>query len=216
VSVATADRYLLDDLESASGLGERDRSALQAVGDWINAFVVRPNAELGREGPVCPFVPGSLERKTFWLVPEQIGDGGVPELVELLDGYKRAFLDTEPRAGDDADYKVFVVVFTDLPADRAQGLFAGALDQLALSSYADDGVIFGPFYVGNDGTALYNAAFRPFQSPVPFVFVRQTVVTDWKFFLEDDAWLGLWARHFGEAGAVALGREVRRLPWRSA
>ena len=213
----TADLFLLDELddtERTSELEERDAGALRAVADWITSFVIRPHAELGREGPVCPFVPGCLERKTFWLVPEQIGDGGVPEVVDLMDGYRRLFLATEPTEGDDAIYKVFVVVFTDLPAERAQVLFDGVLEQLALPSYAGDGVIFGPFYEGNEGTALYNPAFRPFQSPVPFLFVRHTVVTDWKFFVDDDGWLGLWAHRFGESGARAIGEEMRRLPWR--
>jgi hypothetical protein len=43
--------------------------------------VVRPHEDLGRAGPVCPFVPGALERKTLWLAPEQVADRGVNVLV---------------------------------------------------------------------------------------------------------------------------------------
>lgn len=203
----TTDLFLLEDLEDAgrtSELAERDLVALHAVADWIKAYVNRPHKDLGRDGPVCPFVPGALERKFLWLAPEQVGDRGVPEVVELMDGYKRLFLDTEPTDGVDAGYKVIVVVFTDLAADRARGVFDGVLEQLAVPSYADDGIIFGPFYEGNEGTAIYNASFRPFQSPAPFLFVRHTVVSDWKFFVDDDNWLALWARRFGESGAHAL------------
>jgi hypothetical protein len=212
-----ADLFLLEDLGDlgrTSKLAERDRAALQAVADWIETYVVRPHKDIGRDGPVCPFVPGALERNTLWLAPEQIGDRGVPELVTLMDGYKRLFLDTAPADGDAASYKVIVVVFTDLAAERAQGVFDAVLEQLALPSYVDHGVIFGPFYEGNEGTALYNASFRPFQSPVPFLFMRNTVVSDWKFFIDDDNWLGLWARRFGESGAHALAEELRRSPWR--
>jgi hypothetical protein len=216
MATQTADLFLLEDLERTSGLPERDRAALQAVADWIQAFVIRPNEELGRSGPVCPFVPGALERKTLWLAPEQIGDREVPEVAALMDGYKRLFLDTPPMDGVGAAHKTIVVVFTDLSAERARGVFDGVLEQLAVPSYAEDGVIFGPFYDGNPGTALYNASFRPFQSPVPFLFVRSTVVSDWKFFIDDDTWLGLWVRRFGETGARALAEELRRLPWRAA
>lgn len=217
VSTQTTDLFRIEDLADAartSDLAARDLVALQTVADWIEAFVVKPNAELGREGPVCPFVPGSLERKTLWLAAEEVGDGGVSEVVELMDGYRRRFLETEPTGGGGASYRVIVVVFTDLPAERAEGLFGGVLERLALPSYAEDGISFGPFYAGNPGTALYNPSFRPFQSPVPFLFVRQTVVSDWKFFVDDDTWLDLWAQHFGATGARALGEEVRRLPWR--
>jgi hypothetical protein len=81
------------------------------------------------------------------------------------------------------------------------------LQQLAVPSYAENGILFGPFYKGNEGTALYNASFRPFTSPVPFLFVRLGVVSDWKFFLDgNEEMLNLWARRYGESGAHALAR----------
>jgi hypothetical protein len=210
--------FLLDDLEDVSRtreLPEGDREALQAVAEWIKTFVVKPHKDLGRAGTVCPFVPGSLERKTLWLAPEQIADRDVPEVVELMSGYERLLLDTRPTDGDDVIYNVIVVVFSDLPADRAQGVFDHVLEQLAVPSYVEDGILFGPYYEGNQGTAIYNSSFRPFQSPVPFLFVRHGVTSDWKFFLDDEEWLQLWARRYGESGVQALAEELRRLPWRT-
>jgi hypothetical protein len=214
----TTDLFLLEDLEEVgrtSGLAESDLDALRAVASWIKTFVVRPHEELGRAGTVCPFVPGSLERKTLWLAPEQIADRDVPEVVELMNGYKRLLLDTRPTDGDDVIYNVIVVVFSDLPADRAQGVFDHVLEQLAVPSYVEDGILFGPYYDGNEGTAIYNASFRPFQSPVPFLFVRHGVIGDWKFFLDDEEWLSLWAGRYGESAVHALAEELRRLPWRA-
>ncbi|HZI76525.1 MAG TPA: hypothetical protein VFD73_21390 [Gemmatimonadales bacterium] len=215
--VQTTNLFLLQDLEDVSrteDLAESDREALQAVAGWIKTFVARPHKDLGRAGTVCPFVPGSLERKVLWLAPEQIAGRDEPDVVELVSGYKRLFLETQPTGGDDADYKVIVVVFTDLPADRAQGVFDDVLQHLAVPSYADDGIVFGPFYEGNEGTALYNPRFRPFQSPVPFLFVRQGVISDWKFFLDNQEWLNLWACRYGESAVQALAEELRRTNWR--
>jgi hypothetical protein len=209
--------FLLEDLEDVSRTGElaeSDLAALQAVADWIKSFVVKPHKDLGRAGTVCPFVPGSLERKVLWLAPEQIADRDEPDVVELVSGYKRLFLETQPTGGDDADYKVIVVVFTDLPADRAQGVFGDVLQHLAVPSYADDGILFGPYYEGNEQTAIHNSEFRPFQSPVPFLFVRPGVIGDWEFFLDNDEWLTLWARRYGESAVQALAKELRRTNWR--
>jgi hypothetical protein len=213
----TADLFLLEDLEDVgrtSELAESDLEALQAVADWIRTFVVKPHKDLGRAGTVCPFVPGSLERKTLWLAPEQTAERDLPEVVELMNGYKRLLLDTRPTAGDDVIYNVIVVAFSDLPADRAQGVFDEVLKQIAVPSYAEDGILFGPYYEGHEGTAIYNSRFRPFQSPVPFLFVRHGVTSDWKFFLDDEEWLNLWAHRYGESGTQALAEELRRLPWR--
>jgi uncharacterized protein DUF6875 len=215
----TVDLFPLEALEDGGRtpeLSEGDLDALRAVADWISTFVVRPHEELGRPGAVCPFVPGALDRRTLWLAPEQVADRDVPAVVELMSGYTKLFLDAQPTDGDDTKYKVIVVVFTDLPADRAQGLFDDVLEQLAVPSYAEDGVVFGPFYEGNEGTALYNPTFRPFQSPVPFLFVRHGVVSDWKFFLDNRDMFNLWARRFGESAVHALAEELRRLPWRAA
>ncbi len=79
----------------------------------------------------------------------------------------------------------------------------------------DDGILFGPYYQGNNGTAVYNSWFLLFELPVPFLFVRYGVVSDWKFFLDNDEWLALWARRYGEAGARALADELCHLPWRT-
>jgi hypothetical protein len=214
----TTNLFLLEDLEDASrtrDLAESELHALHVIADWINSFVVRPHKDLGRAGPICPFVPGALERQTLWLAPEQIADRVLPDVAELINGYKSLFLDAQPTRGDDAMYKVIVVVFTDLPADRAQGVFDDVLQQLAVPSYAEDGIVFGPFYEGDEGTAIYNSSFRPFQSPVPFLFVRHGVISDWKFFLDNEDWLNLWARRYGESAVQALAEELRRLPWRA-
>jgi hypothetical protein len=213
----TTNLFLLEELEDVgrtSELAESDLAALHAVADWIKTYVVKPHKDLGRAGPVCPFVPGALERETLWLALEQIADRDVPDVVELIGGYQRLFLDGQPTDGDDASYKVIVVVFTDLSADRAQGVFGDVLQRLAVPSYVEDGIVFGPFYEGHEGTAIYNSSFRPFQSPVPFLFVRHGVISDWKFFLDNEDWLNLWARHFGESAVHALAEELRRLPWR--
>jgi hypothetical protein len=215
----TTNLFLLEDLEdvgSTSEIAESDLDALRAVADWIETFVVQPHKDLGRAGTVCPFVPVSLERKTLWLAPEQIADRDVPEVVELMSGYKRLLLDTRPTEGDDVIYNVIVVVFSDLSADRAQGVFDDVLQHLAVPSYVEDGILFGPYYEGNKGTAIYNSSFRPFQSPVPFLFVRHGVTSDWKFFLDNEDWLKLWARRYGESAVQALAEELRRLPWRVA
>ena len=210
---STTGLLLLEDLEGARGLADRDSEALTAVADWIRSFVVRPHADLGRPGPVCPFVPRSLERQSLWLAPERVGDGGAAHVVELMDAYKRRLLRIGATRGDGSDDDVIVVVFGDVPAHRAQALFDEVLAQIAVPSYVEDGIVFGPFYGGHQGTAIYNRDFHPFRSPVPFIFVRHAVLDDWKFFLEQPEWFGHWARRYGESAARALAEELRRLSW---
>ena len=194
MAAQTAHLYLLEDLDDASKtrpLAQSDLAALRTVADWITTFVARPHTDLGREGPVCPFVPGALERRQRHV--NLAWHSACGEVVQLINGYKTQFLHTPPIDGDGANDKVIVVVFPDLPADRARGLFGEVLQHLAVSVVCRRRSLFGPFYEGNEGSAIYNSRFRPFQSPVPFLFVRRGVLSDWKFFLDNEDWLNRWA-----------------------
>jgi len=72
-----------------------------------------------------------------------------------------------------------------------------------------------PFGQGLIGFAVsLNNSFRPFQSPVPFLFVRNGVISDWKFFLDNDEWLELWARRYEQSAVQALAAELRRTNWK--
>ena len=217
-SAQAANLFLLEDLvddNRTRKLAESDIVALRAAADWISTFVGRPHKDLGRAGAVCPYVPAARERKILWLAPERIADRSVHEIVQLVIGYKELFLDAQPAEGDDANYKSFAVVFTDLPAERAKALFDEILQQLGVPSYAEDGLVLGGFYERNEGSALYNPNLRPFTAPVPFLLMRPAVISDWKFFLDNEDWLNLWARRFQESAVKALAHELRRLPWRA-
>ncbi|WP_433158195.1 DUF6875 domain-containing protein [Kribbella sp. CA-247076] len=215
---STTKLWLLKELEDdsrATDLAPGELAGLRAVAHWIKTFIVNPHDDLGRSGPVCPFVPRSLDRDLLSLAPEQVGERNLAEVVEVLQGYQRLFTSAQPTDGDDATYKSIVVVFTDLAEERAAGFFGDVLEQLAMPSYAADGFVMGGFHESSPGTAIYNPGFRPFTSPVPFLLMRHAVVDDWKFFLDDEEWLAQWARRHQDSGAHALAEELRRLPWRT-
>lgn len=173
-----------------------------------------PNDDLGRGGPVCPFVGTAMERNTLWLAPERIADRGVADAVRLVNDYKERLLRAEPVRGDDIAFKAIVVVFTDVAADRANNILSDAqVAQLLKPSYAEDGVVIGEFHERNQLTSVHSSGFHPFKSPVPFVLLRPANVSDWKLYLDDEDWLGMWARRFAGSAVPALAGELRRTNW---
>ena len=214
----TANLFLLHDLDDSSRtrkLANSDLNALRTVADWIKTFVARPNKDLGRAGPVCPFVPGACERKTLWLAPEQVANQSVPDVVQLMNGYKRLLLRAQPVEGDGTNYKAIVVVFTDLSADRAKDYVDDVqIQRLKKPSYVEDGIVLGEFHERNEGSAAHNPSFQPFKAPVPFFLMRHAVINDWVFFLDNEDWLSIWAHRFGESAVKALAEELRRTNWR--
>jgi hypothetical protein len=214
----TTNLFLLQDLDDSSRtrkLADSDLKALHTVAHWIKTFVARPNKDLGRAGPVCPFVPRAWERKTLWLAPEQIANQSVPDVVQLMNGYKELLLRAQPVEGDDANYKAIVVVFADLSADRAKDYVDDAqIQHLKRPSYVEDGVVLGEFHERNEGSAAHNLSFQPFKAPVPFLLLRHAVISDWVFFLDNEDWLSIWAGRFGESAVKTLAEELRRTNWR--
>ena len=213
----TTNLFLLEDLEDPGrtrNLSDKDLTALRSAADWITTFVARPNKDLGRAGPVCPFVPRASERKTLWFAPEQIANQSVPDVVELLNDYRSLFQRTLPIQSGDANYKAMVVVFTDASAGFAKKYFDDdRFQSLKRPSYADEGIVLGEFHERNNGSAIRNPAFKPFRSPVPFLLMRHAVASDWMFFLDDEDWLISWARRFGESAVQALAEKLRRTNW---
>ena len=204
----------INDVAKTRALEASDVNALRAVGDWIKSFVARPHPDLGRAGPVCPFVPGSLERKTLWLAPERAANGSGSDIVQLVGAYRKLFRVAPPISGEDTIYKSIVIVFSDLAGDRAGDLFPFVLQHQAIPAYEEDGLVIGGFFDRNKGSAIHNADFHPFRSPAPFLLMRQAALSDWKFFLDQSDWFDRWARRFEGAAVQALAEALRRQPWR--
>jgi len=125
MSTQTTGLFVLEDFRDArktDKLPERELTAAHTEADWITTFVARPNKDLGRDGPVCPFIGRGLEDKTVWLALEQVANRSVPDLVDVINGYKRVLLGAQPIDGDGATYKAIVVLFTDLAPERASVL----------------------------------------------------------------------------------------------
>ncbi len=211
----TTNLFVVQDLEDrgrTSKLADTDLQALRTTATWINEFVAIPNKDLGRAGPVCPFVPDALELKALWLAPEHIAHHSVPDLIQLINDYKRLLLSAQPK---DAHDKAIVVVFTDVSPEQLKDFADDArIEQLKKRSYEEDGVVLGEFHQRNEGPAIHNARFHPFKPPIPFLLVRTAVISDWMFFLDNEDWLGRWARHFGESAVYALAEELRCTNWR--
>jgi hypothetical protein len=130
-------------------------AALDAAEGWIETFIAKPDEPIGRAGPVCPFVPGAIERGTLWLAAERIAGRSVADVVPIIESYRTQLL------------------------------------------------------------AIRNPHFTPFKSPVPFLILRHAFIDDWMFFLEDEAWLDIWARRFGPAALAALAGRLRRTNWKA-
>lgn len=168
--------------------------AVKAIADWVRDYLCQPNPRLGRLGTVCPYVPSAITKGTLWIAPERIADKTELEAVQILAKYKDLFFELEPKDGDESHLKTILVVFADLPDERAQTV--DRIQQALKDSYVRDGLMIGEFHKSNNAPGIHNPEFRPLQSPVPMLAIRYMVLGDWRFLIRSPEWVHAWLRRF--------------------
>lgn len=184
------------------------RARAQEVVDWARAYLCRPHPLLGREGPVCPYTEPSMERALFWLAIHPGADPTPEQVAAAAARYRDWFLQLEPTAEREAQYKAILILFPDLPADRAPAV-VDAVQAALKPAFVAEGLMIGQFHAGCGEPALWNEAFRPLRSPVPLLVIRHMVRTDAKFLTRDAATLAGYLERFGDAVPPRLEPAVR-------
>lgn len=160
------------------GLMSADSPLAKTV-EWMRRFLARPHPDLGRSGPVCPFVPGAIAQDTIWLAAVPYGRDEADAIIDAIGRYRDLFLELEPKSGDAAIMKAIVIVFPNVALEDA-----GVIDdvQSALKArFVGSGLMIGEFHERNEGPGLRNENFRPLRSPIPSLAIRHMVESDLPF-----------------------------------
>jgi hypothetical protein len=152
---------------------------LRITAAWMRSFLGRPHRELGRPGPVCPFVPGAIMQDTIWLGQVSFGPSDKQAIVEAIGMFRDMFRNLEPVTGDLSMMKAIMIVFPNIDIDNA-----GVIDEVQgelKAKFVADGLMIGEFHERNESPGLRNENFRPLRSPIPGLAIRFMVDTDLPF-----------------------------------
>jgi hypothetical protein len=152
---------------------------------WVEGFLTKPNRELGRAGPVCPFASPSLERDSFWLTAIRGAEPTAAAVEKCVLGYRDWFLELPPVSDDEAQYKTILMLFPDIPED----CYAAVVDETQRRlkpQFVKEKLMIGQFHPNSDEPGVQNAAFRPLQSPVPMLVIRHITAGDIVFMKNTD------------------------------
>jgi hypothetical protein len=147
--------------------------------DWISAFVARPHVDLGRDGPVCPFIPRAIDDSTLYF-------RGEPEAVTLdavsaaVDRSLGDFSQLPPTDPEGSRFKSLIMVFPAVSTAQAPELIDQVQKRRKLE-FVQRGLMIGQFHAANNAPGAHNPAFRPLRSPVPLLVVRILVPQDLRF-----------------------------------
>ncbi|WP_373283390.1 DUF6875 domain-containing protein [Nocardia concava] len=184
------------------------RPTVAAFRSWADSFLTRPSDDLGRDGPVCPYVKPSLRRGLLWLAQ-------VPAVRPRPEWVRAILSDAlelypELPTGNGSSTSVLrglIMVFPNLTdytlIDEMHAEFK--------SKFVERGIMLGQFYPGCDQPGLWNKDFRPLDAPLPMLVVRSMMTTDLPFLLDRPEWTDAYVRKFAPSvpahvRAVMVGR----------
>jgi hypothetical protein len=166
---------------------QQDLPYLNEMTDWVKTFLAKPHPELGRPGPVCPFVPRALQLNAIRMAVIRASHLEQYQIEDLVRQYRDIFLQTPPVEGELAFYKAIMLIFPDIPADAAFKLIDGVQQKLK-PFFVESGLMIGEFHQHNESPGLHNPDFRPLRSPIPMLAIRYMAESDLPFLnrLTDD------------------------------
>ncbi len=180
-------------------LATAEHPAIATVAAWVKSYLCQPHRDLGRNGPMCPFVPGALQKELLFVAYYDRTDLDVPAIKDILLIEMERFIDLPPTSGNEAQFKSLMVLFPGLSTDDAIALVETAQAELQ-ARFVPNGLMVGEFHGGPPPKAgLWNTDFRPLYSPVPMLVIRHMVPTDLLFLKDDPKLFAEYSNIYGNA-----------------
>ncbi|MBD2665047.1 hypothetical protein B6N60_03011 [Richelia sinica FACHB-800] len=151
---------------------QQDITYLIEIQNWIKSFLARHHVDLGRTGPVCPYVPHALKSDGIKMAVIHTQNNNLQEIAEIVTHYRQIFLqEAEIKEQDLKIYQAFLLIFPDIHQDAAGEIIDHIQRQLK-PSFVESGLMIGEFHQRTESAGLHNPKFRPLRSPIPLLAIR--------------------------------------------
>jgi hypothetical protein len=173
---------------AVDGLPQADprRQALDTALAWLRSYLAEHDPDVGRDGPVCPFVPLGLTRDTLWLVVEAVVSPD--DVASAMLAYLEEFEKRTAGFGAAMSSASIIVVFPGIgPADAP--LAIDAVQRRLKVQFVERGYMIGEFHAANTTPAVSATATPgalPNRSPISMLAIRALVRNDKKFLSGED------------------------------
>lgn len=147
------------------GEGAADKTS--ALWEWVEEYVCRPHPEIGREGPVCPFVPRILEEGELRVEVEDSLDGTDAQAIEARVREAVPVFEAIPLP---PWKKALVLVFAGVPDERAA--VVDEVQEALKPECVRRGLMVGQFHPHSMEPGARNAGFFANRAPVAAIALR--------------------------------------------
>jgi hypothetical protein len=163
---------------------QRDLPYLVEILDWVENFVAKPHSIVGRNGPVCPFVPHAIRSNSMHLGVFRVKDLEVSQIAQTVLSYRDIFQELEPTKGEAALKKTILLIVPDIDIEDAPKII-DVVQKEVKPLFVESGMMIGEFHMLTESPGLHNPNFRPLRSSIPMFVLRNMVEVDIAF-LQDE------------------------------
>ena len=152
---------------------------------YLKNYVAKPNPEVGRSDPVCPFTPGALRTKSmFFSITNNTLDTEEKQrkIEHIFLEYLKIFLEMHPTSGRTKYLKAIVMVFSKVFEGNYE--LIEVVQQRLKATFTNHGLMIGQFYPTCPSPGIHNPEYRPLQSPLPLLVIRHMMPVDYFFLTE--------------------------------
>jgi len=164
---------------------QQDLPYLLEMMQWTKDFVARPHPDVGRLGPVCPFVPHAIKSNSMRLGVLRTKNLDISQIAEIVLRYRDIFRELEPQAGAAALRKTLLLIVPDIDIEDAPKII-DSVQKKVKPFFVEIGLMIGEFHMRTESPGLHNPNFRPLRSPIPMFVLRNMVEVDIVFLQDQD------------------------------
>lgn len=181
---------------------QQDLPYLIEIIQWVENFAGKHHPDLGRPGPVCPFVPPSLKLNSLRLRVIRSKNLDIQEIADIILPHLDIFLELEPKEKPSAFNKAILFIFPDIETEDSPKIIDVVQKKLK-SFFVDAGLMLGEFHGLTESPGLHNPNFRPLRSPIPMLIIRPMTEADLPFMQNTDdprlsiRYLEAYLKHYG-------------------
>jgi hypothetical protein len=171
-------------------------SALAAVDSWLTEYISANHPEIGRIGPICPFVAPSRKNRTMEIRVRFVGHSPTLELIEEIARSSMREYGLISWQGRNPMLRAMVVVLPDLRPEDTK-----LLDEAQLrvkDDFVAQGLMVGQFHENCEVTAARNTNFAVSRAPVPVLAIRAIALHDIFFLADHRHWFETYREKFGK------------------
>lgn len=185
-----------------------EKNALQDTMGWVHDFLCKPNLNMGREGIVCPFTPSSLNKGLFWITFCREQPVTMNSALTLILELRDWFLEKTLTNKGNKMFHTILILFPNRGKDNSH--IIEKIQKNLKMDFVQNGLMVGQFYQDCEESGLWNSDFKPLQSPIPMIAIRNMVPSDFPFLSNNKEFVESYMKLFREEIPPMLKNDVAK------